>query len=170
VLYAAHMAEIDVTPQVRAALSEALLGGRSRVLLVVSAANCPGCDDLARQLKRPEVVRLLDERATVVTVSVGDLYDDPADTIRVGHWTLQSPGYPTTWILEPDEGGLSFCALLLGPMPGGIPEAELSAAFAGTSVWPDEADGLKLRVCAGPICLILREQNGFRADFRIRLP
>jgi hypothetical protein len=163
------MSELDVTAQIRTALAEALSGGRTRVLLVVSASNCPGCEQLARQLKRPEVVRLLDERTTVLTVSAGDLYDDPADSVRIGHWTLQSPGYPCTWIFEPDDGGLSFCSLILGPMPGGIPEAELSAAFAGTSVWPDEASGIKLRVCTGPVCLVLREDNGFRSDFRIRL-
>ena len=63
------MAELDVTDQVRTALAEALAGGRSRVLLVVSASSCPGCDQLAHQLARPEVVRLLDERATLLTVS-----------------------------------------------------------------------------------------------------
>ena len=163
------MAELDVTDAVRGALQDARAGGRSRVLLVVSAENCAGCDQLGRQLARPEVQRLLDDRAAVVKVSAGDLYDDPADSVRIGHWTLQSPGFPTTWVLEPDAGGLAFCSLILGPIPGDIPEADLSAALAGTSAWPDEAAGVRVRVCTGPICLLLREENGFRADFRIRL-
>ncbi len=164
------MSELDVTELVRGALAEAREGGRPRVLLVVSAENCPGCDQLHRQLGRPEVQRLLADRATVLEVSAGDLYDEVVEVVRIGHWTLASPGFPTTWMFEPDEGGLSFCSLILGPLPGDIPEAELSAAFAGTSAWPDEASGVTVRVCAGPVCLVLKESNGFRTDFRIRLP
>jgi hypothetical protein len=163
------MAELDVTEAARAALREALAGGRSRVLVVVSAENCAGCDTLHRQLARPEVQRLLSERATVLEISAGDLYDEPASAIRMGQWSLQSPGFPSTWIFEADPGGLRFCSLILGPVPGDIPEADLSAALAGTSAWPDEAAGLKVRACAGLLCMVLREENGFRADFRIRL-
>ncbi len=164
------MTELDATPIARKGLTDALAAGRSRLLLIVSADNCPGCDTLARQLASPEVVRLLDERATVVKVSAGDLYDEAADIVRVGHWTLRSPGFPTTWIFTPDEGGLTFCSLILGPLTSGIPEADLSAALAGTSEWPDEAAGTTVSVCAGPVCLVLKESNGFRADFRVRLP
>jgi len=164
------MAELDVTEAARDGLTEALAAGRSRLLLVVSAENCPGCETLGRQLERPEVVRLLEERATVVKVSAGDLYGEAADLVRIGHWTLRSPGFPTTWIFSPDEGGLTFCSLILGPLTSGIPEADLSAAFAGTSEWPDEAAGAVVPVCAGPVCFVLKEANGFRADFRIRLP
>ncbi len=165
------MRELDLTESVQEHWRQALAAGCSRLLVVVSAENCAGCDALARQLAAPEVVRLLEGRAAVCTAKAGDLYDDPAGKVRIGHWTLQSPGFPTTWIFEPDaRGGLTFCSLILGPIPSSIPEAELSAALAGTSAWPDEAFGAQVRVCAGPICFVLREDNGFRADFRIRLP
>ena len=39
-----------------------------------------------------------------------------------------------------------------------------------TGRWPDEASGATVKVCAGPVCFVLREGNGFRADFRVRLP
>ena len=138
---------------------------------MVSADNCAGCAALGRQLATDEVIRLLDGQAAVHVAKAGDLYDDPAGRIRIGHWTLESPGFPTTWIFAPDaRGGLTFCSLILGPIPSSIPQAELSAALAGTSAWPDEAAGVTVKVCAGPVCFALRESNDFRADFRIRLP
>ena len=164
------MREIDVTEPLRGALRSAVAEGRRRLLLVVSASNCPGCDTLKSQLARPEVARLLDERAAVLEVDAGDLYDDPAGIVRIGHWTLASPGFPTTWVFEPDaRDGAAFVSMALGPLPD-IPEADLSAAFAGTSCWPDEASGATVKVCAGPVCFVLREGNGFRAEFRVRLP
>lgn len=165
------MRELDLTDTLRELWSDAIAANRSRLLLIVSAENCAGCDELDRQLRAPEIQRLLDVQATVHVAKAGDLYDDPAGRVRIGHWTLESPGFPTTWIFEPDaNGGLTFCSLILGPIPSSIPQAELSAALAGTSAWPDEAAGVQVRVCAGPMCFVLRESNDFRADFRIRLP
>lgn len=165
------MRELDVTDALRDAWAEAVSANRSRLLLVVSADNCAGCGDLARQLAAPEVERLLATQAAVHVAKAGDLYDEPAGRVRIGHWTLESPGFPTTWIFAPDdEGGLTFTALILGPIPSAIPQAELSAALAGTSAWPDEAAGAQVRVCAGPMCFVLQESNDFRAGFRIRLP
>lgn len=165
------MRELDLTETVREHWADALAAGRTRLVLVVSAENCAGCETLARQLRAPEVRRLLEGRAAVCSAKAGDLYDDPAGRVRIGHWTLESPGFPTTWVFAPgDRGGLAFCSLILGPIPSSIPEAELSAALAGTSAWPEEAAGARVRVCAGALCFVLREENGFRADFRIRLP
>ena len=165
------MRELDITDSVRRLARSAALRGASRLLIVVSADHCAGCEEWSRQLAQPEVARLLAQQSEVLTVDAGDLYDDPASSVRIGHWTLRSPGFPTTWIFAPEaDGSLSFCSLILGPTTSGIPEADLSAALAGTSCWPDEADGVRVTVCAGPVCLPLRESTGFRADFRIKLP
>ena len=169
--YPAGMRELDITDSVRRLAQSARQRGASRLLVVVSASSCPGCDEWARQLALPEVARLLGQQSEVLRVDAGDLYEDPAGRVRVGHWTLESPGFPTTWIFALDaDGALAFCSLILGPTTSGIPEADLSAALAGTSCWPDEAASVRVTVCAGPVCLPLREATGFRADFRIKLP
>jgi hypothetical protein len=165
------MWELDLTETVRGHWQQANAKGRSRLLLVVSAENCGGCDELARQLSSPEVLQVLGADAIVCLAKAGDLYDDPAGRVRVGHWTLESPGFPTTWVFEPDgENGLLFQSLILGPLPSSVPHLALSEALAGTSVWPAEADRVQVKVCAGPMCFVLRESNGFKADLRLQLP
>ncbi len=165
------MRELDLTETVQEHCRQANAEGRSRLLVVVSAENCGGCDELARQLATPAVARVLEADSVVCVAKAGDLYDDAAGRLRIGHWTLESPGFPTTWIFEPDaDGGLSFQALILGPLPSSVPHLALSEALAGTSVWPEEASRVQVKVCAGLMCFVLREDNGFRADLRIRLP
>ncbi len=165
------MRELDLTETVQEHWRQANAAGRTRLVLVVSAANCAGCEELARQLSSPEVVRVLEADALVCMAKAGDLYDDVAGRVRIGHWTLESPGFPTTWIFEPDPlGGLSFRSLVLGPLPSSVPHLALSDALAGTSSWPEEASGVQVKVCAGLMCLVLREDNGFRTEFQIRLP
>ena len=41
-------------------------------------------------------------------VKVGDLYADPPSSIRIGSWTLRSPGFPTSWLWDMDDDGNLF--------------------------------------------------------------
>ncbi len=144
--------------------------GRQTLLLVVSARNCAGCDVLAEQLASRPLRSMLAGTAYVVKVDAGDLYDAPARTVRVGPWTLESPGFPTTWAFQPCEEGLRFAALHLGPFDQDDPEDALEDLLAGRSGWVPEAEALTVQACSGLLCLPLNAKNGFFADFVLPTP
>jgi len=164
------MAEfLDVTQTVGENLRRARGYGRSRLLLVVSAENCPGCSRLDEQLKEPELRQMLLGSAYVCRMKVGDLYNDPPAAIRIGSWTLRSPGFPTSWLWDIDEAGLHFLALALGPLGDDAPKQDLSRLFSGSSYRVPEAAGIRIQVESPDSEHLLSETNDFWAQFTVPL-
>jgi hypothetical protein len=160
--------EVDATEAVREALRRAERDGDGCLLVTVKASSCPGCDTLARQLAGVPG-RLLRGKAGVVEVDAGDLVDGAADAVRIGGWTLKSPGFPTTWVWVTEPGRLRYLTVGLGPLPALEAEAAITAALAGAPFFPDEAEDAVLQACTGALCLPLRGRDSFRGSFAIRL-
>lgn len=158
-------AVLDLTDTVNRNAQLARRFGRKTLLLVVSARNCAGCDVLAEQLASSALRSMLAGTAYVVKVDAGDLHDDPRRTVQVGAWTLESPGFPTTWAFLPDADGLRFAALHLGPFEPDDPEEGLRDLLEGRSGWVAEAESLTVQACSGLLCLPLNAKNSFSADF-----
>jgi hypothetical protein len=161
---------IDATDTVRLNAERARRFAREWLLLVVSAENCAGCERLDAQLREPAVRSRLAGRAYVVLLSAGDLHDGPEGAIRIGEWTLESPGFPTTWAFRLGADRLDFCSLALGPLDEAAPDADVDALLQGQSRWVPEAGWVSAQACSGLLCLPLSAKNGFHADFAIPLP
>ena len=163
-------AELDITEVLRENQRRARRFGRSLLLLVVSAEHCSGCETLGRQLRDPELRKLLAGRAYVVQVKAGDLRGEVARLLRIGSWTLESPGFPTTWVWSVDETALSAHAVAVGPLDEFRPDKDLQSLLDGRSTCVPEAAGVKLQACSGSICFPLDRSNDFQADFQVELP
>jgi hypothetical protein len=161
---------LDVTALLAENHRRAVAMGRKQLLVLISAQNCPGCDVLDQQLHRADVRHRLGGAVYVEKIDAGDFLGDAARRIRVGAWTLESPGFPTAWLwaLEPD--GLAFVALQLGPLDARDPAAALDALLRGESQVVEEARGVRALACCGALCLPLDSGNGFRAALSIRIP
>ncbi len=160
---------LDATDIVRLNAARAREFGRELLLLVVSADNCAGCDRLAEQLRSPAVRSELAGRAYVVLLKAGDLYDGPEGAVRVGAWSLESPGFPTSWAFRLGEDGLTFHALALGPLDEAAPEEDVRGLLDGQSCWVPEAGAVAAQACSGLLCLPLSARNSFHADFVVPL-
>lgn len=163
------MPSLDLTSIVGPAVAAAREAGQTRLLVVVSAENCAGCERLADQLDEPAVQASL-RVAAVVHVNAGDLYGEPADHVALGGWSLQSPGFPITWVFEVEAQALSFSALAVGPLDHHVPEHDVASLLGGESVWVHEAGGLTVQACAGDLCVPIRGSDDFRASFSIPWP
>jgi hypothetical protein len=137
--------------------------------MVVSATNCSGCETLGRQLADAKVRDVLSPDAYLVKVDAGDLHGSVAARIKVGTWTLESPGFPTTWVWTVTEAGLQFSAVAIGPLDEMRPDVDVEALMHGRSTWVPEAAGISLQVCSGGLCLPLNQGNDFQADFALAL-
>jgi hypothetical protein len=158
---------LDLTDQLTENVRRARAFHRDSLILVISADNCPGCEELAWQLDRPAVRDVLAGSAYVVRLKAGDLYANPPRTVRIGTWTLETVGFPTTWVwgVEPEE--IRFRSVALGPLQG-LPAAEgFRDLTEGRSLVVREAQGAKLTACSGGFCLVLDRANEFRQDFAI---
>ncbi|HCP45607.1 MAG TPA: hypothetical protein DIU15_06180 [Deltaproteobacteria bacterium] len=160
---------LDVTTTLAENVRRARSYGRSRLMVVVSADNCPGCEQLAEQLGQPPLRQLLLESAYVCRLKVGDLYANPPSSIRIGSWTLRSPGFPTSWLWDIDDDGLHFVALALGPLSHHEPEDDISRLLAGTSYRVPEAAGITIRATSPDQDHPLDESNGYWARFSVPL-
>lgn len=158
---------LDLTDTLAINVARARSFGRELLLLVVSAQNCAGCDRLAEQLDDPAARGRLAGRAYVVKVSAGDLYAGAETSVRVGDWTLESPGFPTTWAFRVGDEDLGFHALALGPLDEASADEDLDGLLDGDSCWVREAGGVSAQACSGLLCLPLNAGNGFHADFAI---
>ena len=162
-------AVLDVTEIVALNARRARAFGREVLLLVVSAENCAGCERLAEQLQEPAVRSRLAGRAYLVRLEAGDLHDAPENTIRIGDWTLESPGFPTSWAFVIGDNALRFSGLALGPLDEGQPDADVDRLLDGSSCWVPEAASASALACSGALCLPLNARNEFRAEFAIPL-
>ena len=115
-------------------------------------------------------MRALLAGAELATVKAGDLWDDPPHTVRVGSVTLESPGFPTTYVFGVEDGAVAFRALALGPFHHRYPDENVEKLLAGESYVIEEAQGAAVRVCVGGFCTVLSQKNGFRSRFRAVLP
>jgi hypothetical protein len=158
---------LDLTERVAENTRRARRYHRDSLILVVSADNCPGCEELHWQLARPAVREVLAGSAYVLRVQAGDLYGDPPRSVRIGTWTLESAGFPTTWVwgVEPDE--LTFRAVALGPLHGSSPSEAVRDLTEGRSQIVPDARGAKLTACSGGFCLVLDAGNDFSQDFSV---
>jgi hypothetical protein len=158
---------LDLTDRVAENVRRARRYRRDSLILVVSADNCPGCEELSWQLGRPAVHDVLAGSAYVVRVEAGDLYADPPRSVRIGTWTLESAGFPTTWVwgIEPEE--LSFRAVALGPLHGSSPGEAVRDLTEGRSLIIPEARGARLTACSGGFCLVLDAANDFSQEFSV---
>jgi len=104
-----------------------------------------------------------------VKVEAGDLRGSVAGAIRIGDWTLESPGFPTTWVWTVSDDGLDFSAVAIGPLDEMRPEIDAEALLAGRSTHVPEAAGVALQACSGALCLPLNRSNEFRATFQVPL-
>jgi hypothetical protein len=159
---------LDATDTVALNARRAKSFGRELLILIVSADNCAGCDRLDEQLREPAVRSRLAGQAYVVRIKAGDLYDGPEGAVRVGGWTLESPGFPTSWVFRLDDE-LRFHSVALGPLNETAPAADLDDLLGGDSCWVSEASGISAQACSGLLCLPLNAGNGFHADFSIPL-
>ncbi len=158
---------LDLTEQVAENARRARAFRRDCLILVVSADNCSGCDELSWQLDRPQVRGVLAGSAYVVRVKAGDLYADPPRTVKIGAWTLESAGFPTTWVWGVHADELRFRAVALGPFQD-LPAAEAVRDLTeGRSHVVREARGTKLKACSGGFCLVLDEGNEFSQEFAL---
>lgn len=162
-------AVLDITENVGWNARRARAFGRDTLLLVVSAEHCAGCERLAEQLQEPAVRRQLAGQAYVVMVKAGDLHEGPEAAIRIGDWTLESPGFPTCWAFRIDGEELRFAGLALGPLDEDEPDADIEGLLDGSSCWVPEAAGSSAQACSGSICLPLNARNAFHADFALPL-
>ena len=160
---------LDLTETVAENARRARRFHRDSLLLVVSADNCSGCDELAWQLERPAVRDVLAGSAYVVHITAGDLYRDPPRVVRVGSWTLETAGFPTTWVWGVEADRLRFRAVGLGPLQGGPPSAGIRSLTEGRSQVVQEARGAKLTACSGGFCLVLDDANDFSQDFSVEV-
>jgi len=161
---------LDVTETVAENVRRARSYGRSRLLLLVSADNCPGCSRLDDQLKQDGLRQALLEGTYVCQLKVGDLYDDPPAALTIGAATLRSPGFPTCWLWDVHESELHFVALALGPLSDHAPEEDLSRLLAGSSYRVPEAAGITIRVELPTGQQVLDESNDFWAELALALP
>ncbi|MCP4871945.1 MAG: hypothetical protein GY898_24840 [Proteobacteria bacterium] len=143
--------------------------GRRQLWLVVSAENCDGCDTLARQLADPELREGLSDQAYIAKIVAGDLRGSVASSLQIGSWTLESPGFPTTWVWTVSDDGLAFDAVAIGPLDDMRPDVDADGLLAGRSAWVHEAGGVTLQACSGSLCLPLNRGAEFRAEFSIPL-
>jgi len=160
---------LDVTAQVTENLRRAIDYGRDLLMLVVSATSCPGCDKLAEQLKDPELRGELAGRAYLVKVTAGDLHTGAARSVRLGGCTLESPGFPTTWVFRTEPNRLALHSVAIGPLDEFRPDQDLGALLDGRSTWVPEAAGARLQACTGGFCLSLDRGNDFSADLEVDL-
>lgn len=158
---------LDATELLRENHRRAVKFGRKQLWLVVSAANCDGCETLGRQLADPTLREGLAEEAYLVRLVAGDLRGTVASSIRIGSWTLESPGFPTTWVWTVSDDGLAFSAVAIGPLDEMRPDVDAHSLLAGQSTWVHEAGGVTLQACSGSLCLPLNRGNDFRAEFTI---
>ena len=163
------MSVLDLTEQVTENARRARAFARDALLLVISADNCPGCDELAWQLGRPEVRAFLSGSAYVVRVKAGDLYDNPPRTVKIGDWTLESAGFPTTWTFGVTHEELRFRSVALGPFQGTSAVDGVRDLTEGLSRIVSEAKSARLTVCSGPFCMVLDQSNEFHQDFAVPL-
>ncbi len=161
------MSVLDLTDLVTENARRAREYSRDCLILVVSADNCPGCDELAWQLDRPQVRDVLAGSAYVVRVEAGDLYADPPRTVRIGAWTLESAGFPTTWVWGVRDSELRFRSVALGPFQGLGPAEAVRDLTEGRSHIVSEARGAKLKACSGGFCLVLDADNDFSQEFAL---
>lgn len=161
------MTVLDLTEQVGENARRARAFHRDSLLLVVSADNCPGCDELALQLDRPEVRDILAGSGYVVRVKAGDLYANPPRTVKIGTWTLESAGFPTTWVWGVEKDELQFRSVALGPFQGVSAGEAVRDLTEGRSHIVAEAQGTKLMACSGDFCLVLDRDNDFSQDFAV---
>ena len=124
--------------------SELRRRGVDRLLLVLTARNCPGCDELKHQLVRHGAGLT---RALIVQAECGDLHGPSYFAIQWGKVVLRFPGVPTTLLIDVnDPEVLTLLALSLGPLTRGQEEEELSGLLQGKSRWIREAAGVPLRL------------------------
>ncbi|MEE2828397.1 MAG: hypothetical protein VX498_04340 [Myxococcota bacterium] len=162
--------ELDITALLTENQRRARLFGRKKLLLVVSATHCPGCETLADQLGRREIREVLHKETYLVKIEAGDLYEAVAGSLRVGDWTLSLPGFPITWTWEVKEDGLVFHALGIGPLEEAAPLSGINDLLAGRSVWVPEAEGARVLVCRKDFCATLTAENGFSYAFDLNFP
>ncbi|MEE2830689.1 MAG: hypothetical protein VX498_15995, partial [Myxococcota bacterium] len=141
----------------------------TKLLLVVSATHCPGCETLAGQLGQRDIRETLHREAYLVKIEAGDLYKAVAGTLRVGDWTLSLPGFPMTWTWEVKEDGLAFHALGIGPLDEAAPLSGVQDLLEGRSAWVPEAEGARVLVCRNDFCATLTADNGFSYAFDLSL-
>lgn len=161
--------ELDITELLVENHRRARRYGRSQLLLVASADNCPGCSQLESQLGRADLREQLANETYLVKIKAGDLYRGVAETIRIGDWTLSLPGFPITSSWQVDEDGLSFRALGIGPFDSMDPADGLRDLLEGRSVWVSEAEAAQVVVCREDYCSVLSAQNGFSQEFSVTL-
>ncbi len=102
-------------------------------------------------------------------LNAGDLHGSVAAKIKIGDWTLESPGFPTTWVWTVTDTGLRFSAVAIGPLDEMRPDVDVEALLSGRSTYVPEAAGVTLQACSGGLCLPLNRGNEFQADFALAL-
>lgn len=160
---------LDATDVVAENARRARSFGRRLLWLVVSAKNCDGCDRLARQLAEPEVRDRLAGDAYLVKLEAGDLRGAVASKVKIGDWTLESPGFPTSWLWTVSDDGLTLSAVCVGPLDELRPDVDLDALLDGRSSVVPEARGVTLQACSGGICLPLNAANDFSTELTVAL-
>lgn len=163
-------ARLDLSPALLRNLRRARRFGRKELLVHLGAKNCPGCETLQHQLRRPGVGRLLAGRTYQWYESVGDLHVQVPSEIDLAGAELTTPGYPTTLAFRVLDAGLQLLAVALGPLDGADPEGTLADLLECRSWVVPEARSARLSFCVGGLCVPLHEGNGFRADVRIAAP
>lgn len=150
--------------------SELRRRGATQLLLVLTAHNCPGCDELKRQF---DVFGAEMEKTLILLMECGDLYGACYFGIKWGETELRYPGVPTALLLHLDDPThLSLLALSLGPLTRGREAEELSGLRQGRSRWIKEAAGVPLRLAdpSGTRPLQLDSFTGLKIPLTSSLP
>lgn len=136
-----------------------------RLLLVLAADSCPGCDTLSEQLL--EHGDILGSATDIIKAVGGDLERGAVPLgLTIGHVTVTGPGVPMGLLFDvAAPGKLDFRALLLGPLHAGEPARTLADLLVGRSHWVPEASGAKIQVCIDGLCLPLHASNRFHSPF-----
>lgn len=133
--------------------------GAQRILLVLTAQRCDGCETLKAQLERH--AELLSE-TLVVLAEGGDLRGRCFFGLRLEDIEIHAPGVPTALVLQPVDGGMAVVAVSLGPLDANSTSRQLVDLLSGHSRACAEAAGARLKLvsAAGARDLLPAEISG----------